>query len=129
MAISGHNGNNETLIGRSSSIGLSFYDENIDEIKIDLTNEPIYLIVKRDFKISDNQFQYVNTSTLLLSSSFLPNSFNITSNNASIHIEVEPLNRTVGYLIVMKLGFMPVINSSHADYTSFKILCPSNEHF
>ena len=129
MAISGHNGNNETLIGRSSSIGLSFYDENIDEIKIDLTNEPIDLIVKRDFKISDNQFQYVNTSTLLLSSSFLPNSFNITSNNASIHIEVEPLNRTVGYLIVMKLGFMPVINSSHADYTSFKILCPSNEHF
>ena len=31
MAVSGHYGNNETLIGMSASIGLTFYDENMNE--------------------------------------------------------------------------------------------------
>ena len=35
MAVSGHNGNNETLIRMSSSTGLKLYDRNANEIKIE----------------------------------------------------------------------------------------------
>ena len=34
MAVSGHNGNNETLVGLSSSIGLTVYDEKVNEIQV-----------------------------------------------------------------------------------------------
>ena len=34
MAVSGHNGNNETYIHMSYSIGLNFRDKNANEIKI-----------------------------------------------------------------------------------------------
>ena len=128
MAVSGHNGENETFIGMSSSIGLSFYDENMNEIQIVDTQKPIDIIIKRDPNLPDYPFQYVNTTQLKLSSSFLPNAFNLTSNNASMHIEIKPMNWSIGYLVVMKLGYSPIINSSFADFNSFKIFCPSKKY-
>ena len=131
MAVSGHNGNNETLIGMSASIGLSFYDENTSEIKVAKSQSPIKFIIPRGNVLLNETltFQYVNATQMQLSSSFLTNGFTITTSNASIHIELKPLNRSVGYLIVMKLGYTPVINSTHADFTSFKLFCPSKFWF
>ena len=127
MAVSGHNGNNETFIGMSSSIGLSFYDEKMNEIQIINTQKPIDIIIQRDPNIPDYPFQYVNASQLKLSSFLLPNAFNLTSKNASIHIDIKPVNWSIGYLVVMKLGFTPIINSSFADFNSFKLFCPSKK--
>ena len=128
MASCGHNGNNETRIGMSPSISLSFYDEKLNEIVIqDQTSMPIEILIKRDKNMPDYSFQYVNVSQIDLtsSSSFLPNAFNLTLTNASLHIELKPLNWTIGYVLVMKLGYTPIINSSQADFTSFRIFCPS----
>jgi hypothetical protein len=125
MAVSGHNGKNETLIGMSSSIGLSFYDQNMNEIEITQTQRPIEMIIKREPNMADYSFQYINISLFQLSSSFLTNAFYLTANNASIHIEIKPVNFTIGYLFVMKLGYTPIMNFTFADFTSFKILCPS----
>jgi hypothetical protein len=125
MAISGHNGNNESLIGMSSSIGLSFYDQNMNEFEITQLKVPIEMIIKRDPQMADYSFQYINISLLQLASSYLSNAFYLTANNASIHIELKPVNFTIGYLFVMKLGYTPIMNSTFADFTSFKILCPS----
>ena len=127
MAVSGHNGNNETLIGMSSSIDLSFFDENMNELQIVNTQKSIDIIIKRDPNIPDYPFQYVNTTQLKLSTPFVPNAFNLTSKNASIHIEIKPVNFSISYLVVMKLGFTPIINSSFADFNSFKIFCPSKK--
>ena len=127
MAISGHNGNNETHIGLSSSIGLSLYDENSNELEITQSLSPIDILIQRDQNFNQIKFYYVNATNIgfLIGSNFLQNSFKIKMNNASIHIELKPLNTTLAYLLVIKLGYMPLINSTHADYSSFKVFCPS----
>ena len=128
MAVSGHNGKNESLIGMSSSIGLSFYDKNMNDLEIIQTpfySRPIEMIIKRDPNMADYSFQYINMTQKELSSSYLTNAFYLTGNNASIHIELKPVNFSIGYLFVMKLGYTPILNSTFADFTSFKILCPS----
>ena len=102
MAVSGHNGNNETLIGMSASIGLTFYDENMNEIEITRSATPIEFTIKRDSNLKEYIFQYVNATQIQLSSFYLPNAFNLSTNNASIHIELQPLNWTLGYLIALK---------------------------
>ena len=130
MAVSGHNGNNETLIGMSTSLGLSIFDaETSNEIAISQSIIPIEIILTRDKSVSFYPFQYVNvTKYVFLNGSFyLQNNFNITTNNASIHIELMPLNKNISYLIVLKLGYIPIINSSYADYTSFKFFCSSKQ--
>jgi hypothetical protein len=129
MAVSGHNGNNETLIGMSTSLGLSFYDyEMKSEISISQSSSPIDIIMPRDKSVSKYSFQYVNATNLdfLDGSFYLQNNMNITTQNASIHIELRPLNESVSYLIVLKLGHLPIINTTYADFTSFKYFCSSN---
>jgi hypothetical protein len=129
MAVSGHNGNNETLIGMSSSLGLSFYDyETNSEISISQSSSPIDIRMPRDKSVSKYSFQYVNATNLdfLDGSFYLQNNMNITTQNASLHIELKPLNESISYLIALKLGHLPIINTTYADYTSFKFICPSN---
>ena len=131
MAVSGHNGKNETHIGMSSSIGLTFYDENANEIEITQSLSPIDISIQRDQNAPNTSFEYVNATQLgfLSGSYFLQNSFTIKSNNASVHIELKPSNLSLGYLVVLKLGYMPFLNSTHSDYTSFEIFCPSKDFF
>jgi hypothetical protein len=126
MAIGGHNGNNETLIGMSSSISVSIFDKNMNEIEITQTQMPIRLIIKRDPNMADYSFQYINTTQLQPFSSFLSLALKLTAKNASIHIELKPINEQLGYLLVFKLGYKPILNATFADFTSFKIFCPSN---
>ena len=126
MAISGHNGNNETFIGMSFLNDLSFYDNDLNEIKITKSQSPIDIMIHRDTNLPEYSYQYVNTTQLKLSSLFLPNGFNITANNVSIHIELKPMNFKIGYFMVLKLGYTPIINSTYSDYDSFKLICPGN---
>jgi hypothetical protein len=129
MAVSGHNGNNETLIGMSSLLGLSFFDyETNIEIPISQSLSPIDIILPRDKSVIKYSFQYVNASNLefLDGSFYLQNNMNITTQNASLHIELKPLDESISYLIAFKLGQLPIINTTYADYSSFKYICPSN---
>ena len=127
MAVSGHNGNNETLIGMSTSVGLSFYDENLEEIKITKSLSPIDILIKRDPNLPEYPYQYVNATQIQITkdSYFMPNGFNISYLNTSIHVELKPLNLNIGYLIVMKLGYTPIINYTYLDYDFIKNFCPS----
>jgi hypothetical protein len=127
MAVSGHNGNNETLIGMSSSISLSFYDQSMNEIEIAQTQKTIKIIIKRDQNLPEYSFQHINTTQMNLSLAYLQNAFNLTANNASIHIEIKPFDTKLGYLLVLKLGNIPFLNSSFVDFTSFKLFCPSKK--
>ena len=126
MAINGHNGNNETFIGVSNSIGLTFYDLKSNEIPI--VKSPIDIVIQRDSNLPEINFQYVNSTQIQLSpgSFYLPNAFNLTSTNASIHIELEPLDKNVGYFVALKLGSTPIINSTYSNYDAFQVNCPSN---
>jgi hypothetical protein len=131
MAATGQNGNNETLTGNSSSISLAFYDNYFNEIEISFSSAPIDVIIERGLNLSKSySYQYVNVSeinnNISNGSLFLQNAFNITSNNASIHIELLPLNSNIGYLVFLKLGHIPILNSTYLDYDAFKVFCPGN---
>jgi hypothetical protein len=123
MAISGHNGNNETLTGVSNSIGLAFYDSKNKEIRI--TNSPIDVVIQRDSNMPEISFKYINSTQFQLSCGFLQNAFNITSTNASIHIELKPIDESIGYLIALKYGRSPIIKQTYSNFDAFKLICPS----
>ena len=129
MAVSGHNGNNETLVGLSSSIGLTVYDEKINEIQVKNSKGLIEIFISRDIHLENSyKFQLVNATQIMCTSKeefFMLNSFNLTSQNASIHIELKVLS-PVGYFMVLKYGHAPIVNSTYSDYDSFKLICPSN---
>ena len=128
MAISGHNSDNETFIGLSPSIGLTFYDEFNNEIEISQSSKPIDISIQRDPATLDYYpFSYVNAISIgfLKNSYFLQNSFTLNMSNASLHIELKPLNSNIGYLLVLKLGYMPIVSATKADYSSFQLFCPS----
>jgi hypothetical protein len=127
MAVSGHNGKNETHIGMSSSVGLTIYDSNANEIKITKSLSPIDIFTQRDEHTQNHSFEYINATSIgfIQGAYLLQNSFKIKSNNASIHIELKPIDMSISYLLVLKFGFMPIVNSTHADYSSFKLFCPS----
>ena len=124
MAISGHNGNNETIIGSSNSIGLSFYDLNANEMSI--RDSSIEIVIKRDSNLPDIHFQYVNATQIPLLTQYLPIGFKTKSKNASIHIELKPIDEKIGYVLVLKKGSTPIINTTYASYDAFKIICPSD---
>jgi hypothetical protein len=130
MASSGFNGNNETNIGLSSSVELSFHDENGRQIDVTNSKSPIDLRIPRDGP-SNLTFQFVNATQVNISSGsqLLPNSFSIKSNNASVHLQIKPLDLSIGYLVVLKFGYTPVLNSEKADYDFFKVLCPYSSDY
>ena len=130
MAVSGYNGNNETLTGISSSISLTFYNSYFNEKPVSFSNMPIDVYIERSLNMSQfYSYQYVNVTQINANFSndnlFLQNAFNITSNNASIHIELLPLSLNMSYLVLLKFGFIPIVNSTYSDYDVIKILCPS----
>ena len=126
MAVSGHNSINETRIGMSNSPSLSFFDEDMNEIKASQSALPIDIQIQRDAKALDYPFQYVNVSSIqfLPNLNFLQNSLKIKMKNVSLHIELKPLNESLGYLLIMKLGYIPILNSAKPDFTTYKIFCP-----
>ena len=133
MANSGHNGKNESFIGFSYSIGLSFLDQ--DGIEIDITNtlKPIELHIPRDSNLLNNVYLYVNVSPASLNvsagSQFLPNALFIYAVNASLHIQIKPNNSNIGYLALVKFGSTPILNATAAIYDYWKFLCPNSADY
>jgi hypothetical protein len=127
MAISGHNGNNETKIGISNALSFTVFDESKNEVKISKLNSPVDLKIQRDTNLPQYSYQFVNASRLKLptNSFILQNAINIKTINSSLHIELKPFNNQLGYLVLIKLGAPPILNLISVDYTSFKIFCPS----
>ena len=127
MAISGHNSDNETFIGLSNGVDLSFYDDKNKKIPITQSVSPIKIIIQRDkAAIISSPFLYVNATFIgfLPRKFLLQNSFTIKMSNASVHIEIKPLNESIAYLFVLKFGHMPIVNETNADYSAFQIFCP-----
>jgi hypothetical protein len=125
MATSGFNGNNETFIGFSSALDLSLFDSN--QVALGLV-KPLEIWIPRDRRslIVNYSFQYVNVTNLVENNDFiLVNSFQIMATNASIQIHLKSLNSnsSVGYLILLKFGVVPILNVTYADYDHMKILC------
>jgi hypothetical protein len=126
MAPCGHNGNNETNVGISSTVAVNFLDASGNEIPITNSTKKIDIWIPRDPGTSKPTSQYVNvTENNRQGSQLLPLGFNITASNSSVHLEFAPVNITVGYVVLVKFGMVPRMNSTFQDYDSWRLFCPS----
>lgn len=128
MALSGHNGRNESLVGYSYGLDLCFLDENGNEIDVHDTLKPIQMYIPRDSNLPYDQYEFVNTSNFTVTSEnqILPNAMRIYGTNASLHIQIKPVNESVAYLILVKFGSTPLLNATTSSYDFWEILCPNS---
>jgi hypothetical protein len=128
MASCGHNGDNETKIGMSQTVSISFLDSLGNEIPIQNSNELIDIWIPRDLNTPTPVPQYVNISIPVnnrLAGQLFPLGFNVSASNSSIHLEFAPENTSVGYLILLKFNMTPRINLTFSDYDSWRMFCPT----
>ncbi|RNA43376.1 polycystin-1-like isoform X1, partial [Brachionus plicatilis] len=128
-APSGFNSDNETKIGLSNSLSLKFFNSKKIEIPIRNSIKPIHLFIPRDPSVSFPEFYFVNTSEFDNSSQFLANQFILSTSNASLHINLKPLDNFTGYLMTIKFGSMPVIKENLTNLDKWEIFCPNEEQF
>lgn len=129
MASCEHNGNNETKIGFSHSLAITFSDNSGNEIEITNSHQIIDIWIPRELKMPVSKAQYVNitkeNNSTRTGKQLFPISFNISTSNASIHLEISPVNNSVGYIMLIKFGMTPRINSTFQDYDNWALFCPS----
>ena len=128
MAPCGYNGDNETNIGLSQTVAISFHDSNGNEIPVTNSTHLIDIWIPRDPNTPKPIPQYVNiTENNRKGSQLFPLGFNLTASNASIHLEFSPLNTSVGYIVLLKFNMTPRLNSTYSDYDSWRLFCPTGE--
>ena len=132
----GKNGDSDVKIGNSSSILISYHDEDSNELSIDgLESTPVDIWIKRKDSAPKPFFSAVNMS--LLTDSFSYQTINLDQINSSIHIHMKPENidiidnsnsssqgNYIGYLILLKFGESVVLNSQEKIYDLWDIFCP-----
>ena len=108
----------------STSISIELFDENGNDIssKINLTN-PIEIIIPRDPNLIIPPMILQNVSSKFNNEQFNYHYVNITSSfSISVHIEINPLDENISYLIVYQFDRLPKWN----DYHQWKVLSPLN---
>ena len=111
----------------SRSISFSLFDSNGNEISLDY---PIQILIPRDpNRIVPPMILQNITSSTLHQQLFNLHYVNITTIlSISVHIEIEPVNSTVAYLLIYKFDQIPEINQSIYQIDGWSILCPENFH-
>lgn len=117
--------NSDIGIGNSSSMSLSFYGANMKEYSVSGYSQGFYFYIAMN--PPQTTFELVNITSLNLTGSnqLLTYSFELTSPNQSVTIELRPTDMTIGYLVVLKYGQVPVITSTSQVYDKFQVFCPS----
>ena len=129
MTFSGLNGDNETKIGSSAGLSMSFYDDQHNSIRVNNLVEPIHLYIKQDSNVTTFEFKLINTSALKKDSQFISNALQIKTVNASVHLHIKPHTITLGYLIIFLRNGIASYSSTSANFDYAKILCPNSGKF
>ena len=111
----------------SRSISFSLFDSNGKEISLDY---PIQIFIPRDpNRIIPPMILQNITSSTLHQQLFNLHYVNITTIlSISVHIEIEPANFSVAYLLIYKFDQIPQLNQSIYQIDGWSILCPKNFH-
>jgi hypothetical protein len=124
------NGNNETKVGFSQMLEIRLYDSYERPIEVKNLRTPIEILIPKDPILSFNpkfvEFIFVNATNQFLTArnQFLPGFFILNNKNGSIHIQLQPLNASVGYFITIKFGRTPIFNRTHRDFDWWRVYCP-----
>ena len=126
------NSRSQSNTNLSRSTSLSLFDRQGNEIPIQTTlDHPIQLLIPRDpnMILPPMTPQNVNTSNATPHNQL----FNLHFSNIttvlplSLHFEMHPLNRTVGYLFIYRFDASPVLNSTVNHIDGWTLFCPSSE--
>jgi len=116
----------------SRSISLSLFDHFGNEVPFKTTvNHPIELIIPRDPNLVIPPMTLQNVTA----SSTIPHNqlFNLHFINIvnplpiSVHLEMHPLNTSLGYLFIYKFDSSPILNSSVNQIDGWTLFCPSSK--
>ena len=112
----------------SSLFSFDFLDDNGNIISVNTSvDQPFELIIPSDINWIVPSMKLQNTSNQLFSFHFL----NLTQSNPktsiSVQFEMQPLNSTIGYLLIYRFDNLPQLNSSINEIDGWTILCPSNQ--
>lgn len=113
----GHNGNNESNVGPSTSLGLAYFSDKAELRVPAMSTGPIDLWIPRQSELvsksSRFEYEYVNLSSNLTfkpNQDYLINVVVVNSTNATFHIDLKPTKLDLAYLMIVKFGAIPVIN-------------------
>ena len=118
------NSKSEPNTNLSTSISIELYDENGNDIssQVNLT-DPIEVIIPRDPNLFIPPMIKQNVSSGFNSEQFNYHYVNITSSfSISVHLEIDPLDDYISYLLVYQFDRLPKWN----DYREWTLLSPSN---
>jgi hypothetical protein len=117
-------------VSASISTDLSFYSKHDEEFEItSFYRKKFEFWIGRAFDTTNFNYESMNVTNL--SSSVFQNTYNQllttgfkpAAKNFSIHVHFRPNNSSIGYLIALKMGSNPIINSSFQSFDYFEILC------
>ncbi len=117
----------ESNTNLSRSISFSILDQNGNEILIETnSSNPIELIIPRDPNLIIPSMILQNVTSTPHSQLFNLHYVNITNTlPISVHLEIHPLDATIGYLLIYKFDGIPQLNQSDG----WTLFCPSSKSF
>jgi hypothetical protein len=132
IAVAGENGR-KCNVDSSKTLTLSFFQSSSKKLSVKYLTSPISLWIPRVSNLSITSYQSVPVNSLsstkcLYNDVFLQNSIQISGNN-SIHIQFKPSSSNVeaGYLLLLKFGDHPTLNSTaFSNYDLWKLYCPND---
>ena len=131
-AFVGANGNSGLNIGNSKSVGLKFFSSSMTENQVSNYEPGIQFWIAKSSS-DELPFQEVNYTNLTQKASsqnqLLCFLITMSTPNQSISIDIMPLENadSVGYLIELNYGKVPIVNSATQEYDSFIISCPDGK--
>jgi hypothetical protein len=134
VAIVGDNGR-ACNIDSSLSVTLSFFQASSQKLDVKNLASPISVWIPRSNKLGVINYQSVAASSLasiqcVYNDVFLQNSFTMNGNKNSIHVQFKPTVSSVatkiGYLVLLKFGSAPKLNSTISNYDLWELYCPND---
>jgi hypothetical protein len=117
----------------STTISLTVVDQNGLEIPIRATDdEPIEFFIPRDPNVPLPDMRLQNVTSMTSEESFnLTLSQFMTNKNLtiSIHLELRPLNTSLGYLFIYQFDRTPQLNTEKKDIDDWDLFCPKSKLF
>jgi hypothetical protein len=117
--------NSQSNTNLSRSISFSILDQNGNEVLIETnSSNPIELIIPRDPNLIISSMILQNVTSTPHYQLFNLHYVNITSTlPISVHLEIHPLDATIGYLLIYKFDGIPQSNQSDG----WTLFCPSSK--
>jgi hypothetical protein len=131
VAVVGSNGLQSNL-QHSQAVTVSYFQSTNQPLNVQRLTSPISIWIPRTSNVTISPYQlinnnYISTIPCVDNDIFLQNSFTIPGPN-SIHVQFKPSTTglKMGYLVLLKFGSSPKLNSSYASYDLWQLYCPND---